>query len=230
MKEITLPTNMHCSHCVVKLGKVLDTERRIQHWKADVTLPDKPVTVHTDLPEAEVAALIERAGFQVAATAAVPGNIRDQQAAGKTKFWQDIKVWKRASLNTLTCLLGCVIGDFSMIIYLQVYHPQTPMWLQMVLAVLAGLTTSIALETALMHYREKFNWKAALRMAFSMSFISMVAMEIAMNGTDFMLTGGKAQITSVLYWLAFIPAAVAGFLTPLPYNYYQLKKHNRACH
>jgi hypothetical protein len=34
----------------------------------------------------------------------------------------------------------------------------------------------------------------------------------------------------VLYWLAFIPAAVAGFLTPLPYNYYQLKKHNRACH
>jgi len=99
-----------------------------------------------------------------------------------------------------------------------------------VLAVLAGLTTSIALETALMHYREKFNWMAALRMALSMSFISMVAMEIAMNGTDFMLTGGKAQITSVLYWLAFIPAAVAGFLTPLPYNYYQLKKHNRACH
>ncbi|HZH36887.1 MAG TPA: DUF4396 domain-containing protein, partial [Flavisolibacter sp.] len=108
--------------------------------------------------------------------------------------------------------------------------PQTPMWLQMLLAVVAGLTTSIALETALMHYREKFKWSAALRMAFSMSFLSMVAMEIAMNGTDFMLTGGKAQISSAFYWLAFIPAAVAGFLTPLPYNYYQLKKHKRACH
>ncbi|MBI3234816.1 MAG: DUF4396 domain-containing protein [Bacteroidetes bacterium] len=32
------------------------------------------------------------------------------------------------------------------------------------------------------------------------------------------------------YWLAFIPAAVVGFLVPLPYNYYQLKKHNKACH
>ena len=28
----------------------------------------------------------------------------------------------------------------------------------------------------------------------------------------------------------FVPAAVAGFLAPLPYNYYQLKKYNRSHH
>jgi hypothetical protein len=117
-----------------------------------------------------------------------------------------------------------------MLIYLQVYHPHISMWWQMVLATAAGLLTSIALETVLMRYREKFNWRAAFKMAISMSFLSMVAMEIAMNGTDFMITGGKAQLGSISYWLAFIPAAVAGFLTPLPYNYYQLKKHHRACH
>jgi hypothetical protein len=51
-----------------------------------------------------------------------------------------------------------------------------------------------------------------------------------MNLTDFMITGGKAQLTSPTYWLAFIAAALAGFLAPLPYNYYQLKKYNRSHH
>jgi hypothetical protein len=104
------------------------------------------------------------------------------------------------------------------------------MWLQMGLAIIAGLLTSIALETTILHLKEKLVWKAALRMALSMSLISMVGMEVVMNTTDFMITGGKAQLSSMGYWLAFLPAALAGFLAPLPYNYYQLKKHNKACH
>lgn len=148
----------------------------------------------------------------------------------KPGFWSDRKLWKRASFNTLSCLLGCSIGDFMMIIYLQVFHPHISMWWQMALSIIAGLITSITLETMLMRYREKFAWKAAFAMAISMSFLSMVAMEVAMNTTDFMITGGKAMLGSPAYWLAFIPAAMAGFLTPLPYNYYQLKKHNKACH
>ena len=63
-----------------------------------------------------------------------------------------------------------------------------------------------------------------------MSFLSMVAMEIAMNATDFMITGGKMALSNPNYWLAFIPAALLGFLVPLPYNYYKLKKYNKACH
>jgi hypothetical protein len=100
----------------------------------------------------------------------------------------------------------------------------------MVLATLAGLMTSVLLETVLLRVREKFSWMASLQTALSMSFLSMVAMELAMNTTDFMITGGKAAFSSPSYWLALMAAMVAGFLVPWPYNYYKLKKFNKACH
>lgn len=152
-------------------------------------------------------------------------------AKEKNRFnWSDISVWKKAGFNTFNCLVGCSIGDFAMIIYLQHFYPETPMITQMILAIIAGLMTSIALETILLHYREKLNFISAFKMAIGMSFLSMVAMEIAMNATDFMITGGKMALSNPNYWLAFIPAVVVGFLVPLPYNYYQLKKHNKSCH
>lgn len=145
-------------------------------------------------------------------------------------MWSDSKVWKRAGFNTLNCLVGCSIGDFGMLIFLQMYYPDTPMAMQMILAIIAGLTTSVALETVILRWREKLNWNLALKTAIGMSFLSMIAMEIAMNATDFMITGGQMTLSDPQYWLAFIPAAIMGFLVPLPYNYYQLKKYNRACH
>jgi drug/metabolite transporter (DMT)-like permease len=159
----------------------------------------------------------------------VDGHTLHEQRMGRG-FWSDKDVWERSSLTTLTCLIGCSIGDFGMIIYLQSYHPSTPMWLQMVLAVIAGLLSSIALETSILHLRENLAWKAAFKTAISMSVLSIIGMEVVMNLTDFMITGGKAQLTSPTYWLAFIAAALAGFLAPLPYNYYQLKKYNRSHH
>ena len=101
---------------------------------------------------------------------------------------------------------------------------------QMVLAIIAGLITSIMLETVILKTREHFSWSLALKTAFGMSFISMVGMELAMTGTDFMITGGKAAFNDIWYWLALVPALVVGFLTPLPYNYYKLRKFNKACH
>ena len=222
---------MHCGSCVAKLGKVLDSSGKVHHWQADVSSAHKPVTIVGDLTEGEAITLIEAAGFKTGEGLPATCTMEAPPAPKKVKsFWGDTAVWKRASFNTLNCLIGCTIGDFAMIIYLQVYHPGTPMWLQMTLAVMAGLLTSIALETSILHVREKLVWKAALRMALSMSLISMVGMEVVMNATDFMITGGKAMVSSLGYWLAFIPAALAGFLAPLPYNYYQLKKHNRSCH
>jgi cation transport ATPase len=234
MKEITLPTNMHCATCVEKLAKVLDQAPKIHHWKADVISAQKTITVHGEITDAELTLLIQQAGFDVP-TATPPSISHNTQHSihherTKNGFWRDKKIWKRSSINTLSCLAGCLIGDFAMIVYLQVYYPATPMWLQMALAIFAGLVTSILFETIVLRIRENFAWKAAVKMAVSMSFLSIIAMEIAMNTTDFMITGGKAQLDSPGYWLAFIPAAVAGFLTPLPYNYYQLKKHNRTHH
>ena len=100
----------------------------------------------------------------------------------------------------------------------------------MILAIIAGLMTSIALETVILKVREKFNWSFALKTAFGMSFISMVGMEIAMNTTDFVITGGKAAFEDPMYWAALLIALIAGFLAPLPYNYYKLKKFDKACH
>lgn len=149
---------------------------------------------------------------------------------GGLEFWSDVGIWKRAGLNTLNCLIGCSIGDFGMIIFLQANYPEIGMAVQMIMATISGLITSVALETFLLHQNEKMEINFAFRTAMSMSFISMVAMELAMNTTDFMITGGAAAFSSAAYWLALIPSMVAGFIVPLPYNYFRLKKYNRACH
>ena len=154
-----------------------------------------------------------------------------QAAAGSAPgFWEDGSVWRRAGFNTLNCLVGCSIGDFGTILYVQAFHPTISMATQMVLATVSGLITSVLLETVLLKRREGFSLGQAFRTALSMSFLSMIAMELAMNATDFMITGGKAAFGNPMYWMALLAALVAGFLVPLPYNYYKLKKYNKACH
>ena len=94
----------------------------------------------------------------------------------------------------------------------------------MTLAIFKGLVTSIILETLIL-LKQKFTFKQALKTAFGMSFISMISMEVAMNFTDFILTGG-AMLT---LWVMPI-MLIVGFITPWPYNYWRLKKYNIACH
>jgi len=144
--------------------------------------------------------------------------------------WNDTGAWKKASRNTLNCLIGCSIGDFGMIIYIQANHPETPIFLMMGLAMISGLITSIILETILLKIKEGFDWYGALNMAFSMSFISMVGMELAENTTDYFLTGGTVLSSDPRYWGALGISLIAGFLAPLPYNYYKFKKYSKSCH
>lgn len=183
----------------------------------DTNSTDKTLTIRGRITEHEIVKIIAKAGFS-----AVPTSTGG--------FWQDKPVWKRASLNTLNCLLGCSIGDFSTIIYLQAYKPHIPLWQVMSLAILMGLCSSVLLESVLLKYHEKLSWPTSIRMALGMSFLSMLGMELAMNLTDVFITGGKADFSSPLYWAAFGCALVAGFIAPLPYNYYKLKKYNKSCH
>ena len=92
------------------------------------------------------------------------------------------------------------------------------------------LITSILFEGAILRFKEGFAWKAALKFAFSMSFISMLGMELAANATDLMLTGGRVPLHDPFYWQALAASVLVGFLAPLPYNYYKFKKHGAACH
>ena len=193
--------------------------------EAAVSLAHSEVQLHMAAPVtfAQLQAGLSGYAYQIfqngAATAKAP-----------TQFWSHKKVWGRAAFNTFNCLIGCSIGDFGMILFLQAFYPATSMMTQMLLATIAGLCTSILLETILLRVREKFNWASAFQTAFSMSFISMIAMELAMNTSDFMMTGGKAAFGNPMYWMALAVSMVVGFLAPLPYNYYKLKKYNKACH
>ena len=94
----------------------------------------------------------------------------------------------------------------------------------MILAIINGLITSIILETIVL-MRQDFGFKKAFNTAIGMSFISMISMEIAMNLTDYIMTGG-----AILNWWVIPIMLTVGFLTPWPYNYWRLKKFNIACH
>ena len=137
--------------------------------------------------------------------------------------WYCKHTWSKASINTLWCLLGCSIGDFGTIFYFQIVEYNLLTWQVMSIAIVNGLLTSILLETFILS--RQMILKEAFKVAIGMSFISMIAMEVSMNLIDVLLTGG-AKLT---WWV--IPVMLfAGFITPLPYNYYRLKKWGYGCH
>lgn len=177
-------------------------------------------------------------------------------SAWSRDFWLSQPTWHRAVINTLRCLVGCTLGDFSAMWYLQAFHPDIQMGAVMaisskyirlsydhfnaipgvltkvdVYAVASGLSTSLLLETVLLKFgRDSLSWLAATRTAFGMSMISMITMELVENFVDYNLTGGVVQLNDPMFWLAAIVSMTAGFLAPLPYNYHRLRKFGKACH
>tara|TARA_E500000178_G_scaffold72570_1_gene70297 strand:+ start:39 stop:476 length:438 start_codon:yes stop_codon:yes gene_type:complete len=144
--------------------------------------------------------------------------------SSETFHWSCKHTWFRSAKNTIWCLLGCSIGDFGTILFFQITKIPFPVLAIMVLAIINGIITSIILETIIL-LRQNFSLKLAFKTAVGMSLISMVSMEIAMNVTDYFLTGGAI----LTWWVVPIMLAV-GFVTPWPYNYWRLKKFNEACH
>ena len=137
--------------------------------------------------------------------------------------WKCIHTWQRSAKNTLWCLLGCSIGDFGTILFFQLSAISWPTVIIMILAIINGLITSIALETIILF--RQMNIKQAFQTAIGMSFISMISMEVSMNAVDWIIVGGA----EIVWWI--IPfMLIVGFLTPWPYNYWRLKKFNLACH
>tara|TARA_A100000164_G_C21815911_1_gene727801 strand:+ start:612 stop:1115 length:504 start_codon:yes stop_codon:yes gene_type:complete len=138
--------------------------------------------------------------------------------------WSCEKTWKQSAKNTAWCLLGCSIGDFGTILFFQITKISFPILSIMILAIINGLITSIILETFIL-MRQKINFGNAFKTAFNMSFISMISMEITMNLTDYLLTGG-----AILNWWIIPIMLGVGFITPWPYNYWRLKKFGINCH
>lgn len=137
--------------------------------------------------------------------------------------WSCRHTWRRASYNTMWCLIGCSIGDLGTIAFFQFTGIPWPVVAIMALAIMNGLITSIILETIIL--MRQMALKLAFKTAIGMSLISMISMEVAMNVTDVMLTGGAKLTLWVIPIMLF-----AGFITPLPYNYWLLKALGKACH
>ena len=138
--------------------------------------------------------------------------------------WSCRHTWKTSAKNTMWCVIGCSIGDFGTIFFFQLSKISFPILGRMTLAIINGLITSIILETFIL-IKQNFKFKNALKTALGMSFISMISMEITMNITDYLLTGG-----AMLTWWVIPIMLIIGFLTPWPYNYWRLKKFGIACH
>jgi|TARA_B100000902_G_scaffold308615_1_gene297809 hypothetical protein len=138
--------------------------------------------------------------------------------------WSCKHTWKTSAKNTLWCVAGCSIGDFGTILFFQLTKIPFPILGIMILAIINGLITSIILETIIL-MKQDFKFQNALKTALGMSFISMISMEVAMNLTDYLLTGG-----AMLTWWVIPIMLIVGFLTPWPYNYWRLKKFGIACH
>ena len=138
--------------------------------------------------------------------------------------WSCKHTWKTSAKNTLWCVIGCSIGDFGTILFFQLSKIPFPILAIMTLAIINGLITSIILETIIL-MKQNFKFQNALKIAMGMSFISMISMEVAMNLTDYLLTGG-----AMLTWWVVPIMLIVGFLTPWPYNYWRLKKFGIACH
>ncbi len=138
--------------------------------------------------------------------------------------WNDTQTWKVSAKNTFWCLLGCAIGDLGTILFFQLSQIPFPIIGIMILAIINGLITSIILETFIL-MRQDFSLLNAFKTAAGMSLISMISMEIMMNLTDYVLTGG-----AILTWWVVPIMLIVGFLTPWPYNYWRLKKFGINCH
>ena len=138
--------------------------------------------------------------------------------------WSDRQIWKTSAKNTFWCLLGCAIGDLGTILFFQLTKIPFPVIGIMILAIINGLITSIILETVIL-MKQDLDFSKAFKTAMGMSFISMISMEVTMNLTDYLLTGG-----AILTWWVVPIMLTVGFLTPWPYNYWRLKKYGIACH
>ncbi|KAK4095562.1 hypothetical protein PCL_06764 [Purpureocillium lilacinum] len=162
-----------------------------------------------------------------------PGGAQQSSTASiaSAAFWTSNATWRRATVNTFRCLVGCTAGDFSAMWFLQSSYPELGMEWVMAISMVSGLSTSMMLETVLLRLgRDRLSWKLAARTAAGMSLISMITMEAAENAVEYYLTGGQVSLDSPAFWVAGIVAMAAGFLAPLPYNYARLRRYGKGCH
>jgi len=102
--------------------------------------------------------------------------------------------------------------------------------------VTAGISTSTLLETALLRFgADKLPWNFALQTACGMSLVSMLAMELTENAVTLGFLAGESGMMmsgpgDARFWGVMALSMLAGWLAPLPWNYFRLRRWGRGCH
>jgi copper chaperone CopZ len=227
-------SGMTCGGCGNNVATALNKVTGVESADVDHAAGTATIFHSDEVLTSDLEAAITTAGYPVADSTTAT----DLDSASSTTLvpgefnWSDGSVWKQSANNTKWCLIGCSIGEFGTLAYysfsgitadLVMY---SNLWYFFaILPLINGLATSVMLETAIL-MRNQMNFSNALSTAFGMSFISMLMMEIAMEVTDLLFTGGQLGMN----YYAIPLMLLVGFLTPWPYNYWRLKKLGKACH
>ena len=225
-------SGMTCGGCGNNVATALNKVIGVESADVDHIAGTATISHSDEVRTSDLEAAITTAGYPVAGSTIATDSDSASTLIPDGFNWSDGSVWKQSANNTKWCLIGCSIGEFGTLAYysfsgvtadLDMY---SNMWYFFaILPLINGLATSVMLETAIL-MRNQMNFSNALSTAFGMSFISMLMMEIAMEVTDLLFTGGQLGMN----YYALPLMLLVGFLTPWPYNYWRLKKLGKACH
>ena len=134
-----------------------------------------------------------------------------------------------ATSATLHCLTGCAIGEFAGLA-IGVSLGLNP-WATMALATVLGFASGYTLGLRPL-VKQGLTWAAAWKAIWLGETISIAAMELAMNFTDYHVGGVQAaSLLSPVFWLGYAAALPAGFIVAWPVNYWLLRRNvKQACH
>lgn len=104
------------------------------------------------------------------------------------------------------------------------------MWPTIALATILAFISGYAL-TLIPFVKRGITLKKALKTVWLGELVSISAMEIAMNVTDYHLGGMSADsLVDPIFWLGYGGALVAGFIAGWPVNYWLLGRNLKNCH
>ncbi|WP_293396050.1 DUF4396 domain-containing protein [Nevskia sp.] len=150
-------------------------------------------------------------------------------SSAKVPIHPPVSHFRLTTAATLHCLTGCALGEFiGLAIGVTLGLDQ---WTTMALATATGFASGYTLGL-LPLVRRGSSWAAALRTLWLGETISIAAMELAMNFTDYHVGGVRApSLVSPMFWAGYAAALPAGFLMAWPVNYWLLKSSiKQPCH
>jgi len=122
---------------------------------------------------------------------------------------------------TAHCLVGCAIGEILGVIIGALIG--WGMWGRMGLGTALAFVFGLNLAALPLVRRENMQFLRAMKTIFWGEVASIAAMEVAMNGADYLFGGVQASLSDWRFWGGFVLMLPAGYIVALPVNYFLIK-------